>query len=215
MAIVPPSELELQILARGLPLAGVDEVGRGALAGPVVAAAVVLPLDLIRCCPYPIRDSKKLRPHQRKELFYAILDVSLAWACRAVPPQVIDIIGIGAASRQAMVRAAMALRPPPAHVLVDGFALPEMPIANTGVVRGDTYCLSIAAASIVAKVVRDSIMDHYAIRYPQYGFQYHKGYGTPAHLEALRRWGPSPIHRTSFEPVAATCSHEPQTQPVG
>jgi ribonuclease HII len=215
MAAVVASKLELQMLSRGLLVAGVDEVGRGALAGPVVAAAIILPPELIRSCPMPIRDSKKLLPSQRQELYYAILDVALCWACRAVAPQVIDVIGIAAATRHAMAGAVLALSPQPDHVLVDGFSLPELAVPNTGVIRGDSLCLSIAAASIVAKVIRDSIMDRYALKYPEYGFQHHKGYGTPAHLEALRRFGPSPIHRRTFAPVATSYFYEPQTQPVG
>ncbi len=215
MAILVPSEVELGLLSEGLLVAGVDEVGRGALAGPVVAAAVVLPPDFIRSCPLPIRDSKKLTPLQRYSLFHKILEVAVCWNCRGVSPQVIDAIGIAAAARLAMTNAVLALSPLPDHVLVDGFSLPDLAIPNTGVVRGDSLCLSIASASVVAKVVRDAIMERYAAKYPHYGFDRHKGYGTPAHLQALQRWGPSPLHRRSFAPVANVGSYGPRAHSVG
>ncbi len=213
MAIIALSEFELQLLSRHRLIAGVDEVGRGALAGPVVAAAIILPPHLLGNCTLPIRDSKKLTPSKRAELFYILLDVAVACGCAAVPPQVIDLVGISTATKQAMQRAVLALHPQPDYVLADGFPLPELQIPNTGVVHGDDLCISIAAASIVAKVIRDDIMDHYGHRYPHYGFGHHKGYGTKSHVEALTRWGPSPIHRRSFAPVSA-CSYELNAQAV-
>jgi ribonuclease HII len=199
--------------ARGFnAIAGVDEVGRGPLAGPVVAAAVVLPRDF---CHTEIRDSKLLSAKQREKLAPLIRQNAQGWGLGVVEVEVIDRINILQASLLAMVKAFGALEPPPDCLLIDGNqpiparlfrkgrALPgSLPFQKT-IVKGDQLCVSIAAASIVAKVARDEMMIAYDEEFPHYGFAGHKGYGSAAHLEALRRFGPSPIHRKSFAPVRA------------
>ncbi len=178
-------------------MAGVDEAGRGCLAGPVMAGAVILG----RRVPSGIDDSKKLAPERREELFEALSrsGARLAWG-RAEPDE-IDRLNIRQASFLAMRRALAALDQPPDAVLVDGWVIPGCDLPQQGIVHGDALCLAIAAASIVAKVSRDRSMAELARRHPAYGFDRHKGYPTPEHLEALRRHGPCPIHRRSFAPV--------------
>lgn len=186
-------------------VAGVDEVGRGSWAGPLVTAAVVLPagrraLGLLRDC---VRDSKQLAPRDRVQAYRAILSsgaiVAVGWASH----HVIDSIGLAPANRRAMCRAVDHLNVRPDALLLDHFALPECPLPQTCVTKGDSRCLSVAAASIVAKLVRDDWMMKADARYPGYGFARHKGYGTGAHVRALRELGPSPLHRRTFAPVAA------------
>ncbi len=177
------------------PLAGVDEAGRGCLAGPVVAAAVVLPLDI----PLPgVRDSKTLSPKRREELLGLIQNKALDWAIGVVGWKGIDRINIYQAAAEAMRRAVKGLKTPPRLVLVDGMNLKGLPTPTTPVVKGDDKSLSIAAASIVAKVVRDRLMVRYHHLFPQYGFASHKGYATAQHRWALKLYGPCPIHRRSF-----------------
>jgi len=178
-------------------VAGVDEAGRGCLAGPVTAAALVLPARP----PRGIDDSKRLAPHVREALFHALelAGARFAWAC--VEAEEIDRLNIRRASFLAMRRALEALPEAPGAVLVDGFEIPRLPLPQQALVHGDARCLSIAAASIVAKVARDRLMLELDRRFPQYGFAHHKGYPTPGHLEALQRHGPSPVHRRSFAPV--------------
>jgi ribonuclease HII len=197
--------------ARGFKtIAGIDEVGRGPLAGPVVAAAVVLPRDF---CHAEIRDSKLLSAKQREKLAPLIRQNAQGWGLGVVEVDEIDRINILQASLLAMVKALSALEPPPDCLLIDGnqpiparlfqesrFLSGSLPHQKT-IVKGDQICLSIAAASIVAKVARDEMMIGYDKEFPHYGFAGHKGYGSAAHLEALRRHGPSPIHRKSFAPV--------------
>lgn len=187
-------------------MAGVDEAGRGPLAGPVVAAAVILPRDWPESLP--LDDSKRLAAGRREAAFAAIRERAVAWKIQAVGPEVIDRINILQATLEAMARAAAALKPAPAYVLVDGNRTPPVGILRQGptwqdapwraVIKGDGQSNSIAAASILAKVARDRIMEAYGARYPQWGFGGHKGYSTRSHREALRRFGPSPIHRVSF-----------------
>ena len=178
-------------------VAGVDEVGRGCLAGPVVAAAVVLDPD--RHIP-GVCDSKLVSAVERERLFDRILTHSMAWAVAAADPSEIDRINIHQASLRAMQRAVLALAPLPDIVLVDAFRVPELPMAQRGVLHGDRRCSAIAAASIVAKVTRDRQMLELHGRDPRYGFDRHKGYATADHLHAVARFGYSEMHRRSFRP---------------
>ena len=177
-------------------VAGVDEAGRGPLAGPVVVAAVILPPDWPR--EARLNDSKLLTAAERETAFTAIRASAVCWKVRVVSPAEIDRLNILQATLVGMSRVVAALHPVPDHVLVDGNRLPLLDVACTAVVKGDALCNSIAAASIVAKVVRDRIMTVYGARYPQWGFRQHKGYATASHREALLKFGPSPIHRRSF-----------------
>lgn len=181
-------------------VAGVDEAGRGPLAGPIVAAAVVWgePPDLPA-----LDDSKRLRADQREALLGPILETAVDWGIGVVDAPAIDRMNIQQANYLAMRLALTDLVSPPDAVLVDGFRLPEARFPCERVVQGDRRSWSIAAASIVAKVTRDHLMGTYDTHYPAYGFAAHKGYGTAAHLAALDRHGPCPIHRRSFAPVAA------------
>jgi len=179
-------------------IAGVDEAGRGPLAGPVVAAAVILP----EACELPgLNDSKKLSATQRETLYPLIRRAARAIGVGIVQAEEIDRINIRQASFAAMREALQQLTLTPAHVLVDGFSIPDGPASQTGIIGGDGKSAHIAAASIIAKVLRDSLMNLWDRRFPAYGFVRHKGYGTPEHLAALDRFGPSPIHRRSFAPV--------------
>jgi ribonuclease HII len=178
-------------------VAGVDEVGRGCLAGPVVAAAVVLHPDrhIAGVC-----DSKTVQAAERERLYERILKHSVAWAVAEADPAEIDRINIHQASLRAMQRAILALAPLPDIVLVDAFRVPELPMAQRGVPHGDRRCSAIAAASIVAKVTRDRQMLELHSRDPRYGFDRHKGYATADHLDAVARFGYSDVHRRSFRP---------------
>lgn len=178
-------------------VAGVDEVGRGCLAGPVVAAAVVLHPD--RHIP-GVCDSKLVRARERERLFEWITSRATAWAVASADPREIDHVNIHQASLRAMQRAVLALVPRPDMVLVDAFRIPDLPMAQRGVPHGDRRCSAIAAASIVAKVVRDREMTALHGRDPRYGFDRHKGYATVDHLEAVARFGYSDAHRRSFRP---------------
>jgi ribonuclease HII len=176
---------------------GVDEVGRGCLAGPVVAAAVVLHPD--RHIP-GVCDSKLVASAERERLCERILRHAIAWAVAEADPAEIDLINIHQASLRAMQRAILALSPLPDIVLVDAFRVPNVPMAQRGVLHGDRRCSAIAAASIVAKVARDRQMLELHRRDPRYGFDRHKGYATADHLEAVARHGYSAVHRRSFRP---------------
>ena len=178
-------------------VAGVDEVGRGCLAGPVVAAAVVLHPD--RHIP-GVCDSKAVQAPERERLYDKILTSAVAWAVAAADPAEIDRINIHQASLRAMQRAVLALAPLPDIVLVDAFRVPDLPMAQRGVLHGDRRCSAIAAASIVAKVTRDRQMLDLHSRDPRYGFDRHKGYATADHLDAVARFGYSEVHRRSFRP---------------
>lgn len=180
---------------------GVDEAGRGALAGPVVAAAVVFPAEY---APGGIDDSKALTPAQREQLFERIRAMARGVGVGVVGPDVIDRINVLQATHQAMREAVGALPAGlrPDMALIDGLPVRPFPISQTALVHGDSRSISIAAASIIAKVTRDRVMVEYDAIYPQYGFAVHKGYCVPAHLHSLKQHGPSPIHRRSFSPVA-------------
>ena len=179
-------------------VAGVDEVGRGCLAGPVVAAAVVL--DPGRHIA-GISDSKAVPATERERLHDRILTEAVAWAVATADPSEIDRINIHQASLRAMQRAILSLAPLPDIVLVDAFRVPDLPMAQRGVPHGDRRCSAIAAASIVAKVVRDRMMLALHADFPGYGFDRHKGYATADHLAAVARLGYSPVHRRSFRPA--------------
>lgn len=188
---------ERSLLSQGISyIAGVDEVGRGPLAGPVAAGAVILPPGLY----LPgLADSKKLSPRQREILAEEIKEKSLAWAIGWASVVEIDCLNIAVAARLAMQRAVAALKLTPQHILVDAFYLPGIKIRQTPLVGGDTLSASIAAAAIIAKVARDKLMENYDKAFPGYGFSRHKGYPTPEHRAALALRGPSPIHRRSFK----------------
>lgn len=174
---------------------GVDEAGRGPLAGPVCAAAVILPSHL----ELPgLDDSKKLTDKRRRELFPLIKEQAIAYGIGLASHEEIDEINILQATFLAMERALSALNVKPDHVLIDGNRAKDFGLPVTTIVKGDSLSANIAAASILAKVTRDMIMEEEASRYPQYRFEIHKGYGTKAHYEALRTYGPSPIHRMTF-----------------
>jgi ribonuclease HII len=178
-------------------VAGCDEVGRGCLAGPVVAGAVILDPD--RHIP-GLADSKTITAAERERLFTIITRKALAWSVAAVEPTEIDAINIHQASLQAMRRAVMAIAPLPDLVLVDAFRIPDILFAQRAVVHGDRKCAAIAAASIVAKVTRDREMMTHHQSDPRYGFDHHKGYATAEHLAAVARHGYSALHRRSFKP---------------
>jgi ribonuclease HII len=201
------TRLEQQLRRRGyVRIAGVDEAGRGSLAGPVVAAAVILPRD----CVLPgLDDSKRLDAPAREQLDREIRARALAWAIGVVEAKVIDARDILRASLEAMRIAVTALDPPPEALLVDAVRVPGVALPQVAVIHGDALSASIAAASIVAKVHRDGLLDRLARRYPAYGFEQHKGYGTPEHWEALTRSGPCPEHRLTYHGVVPEVGAEP------
>ncbi len=189
---------ERELWSAGLiHVAGVDEVGVGPLAGPVVAAAAILPVGRSFL---GINDSKKLTEKQREALAAELREHATAWALGSASEAEIDHINILQASRLAMKRAVEALALQPQHLLIDARDI-DLPLPQTGIIKGDALSQSIAAASILAKVHRDALMDHYAKTYPDYGFEMHRGYPTPKHLAALMKLGPCPIHRRSYAPV--------------
>jgi ribonuclease HII len=204
MAQQPDLQAEEALQAKGLAhIAGVDEAGRGAWAGPVVAAAVVLPLDRpdLTQALSGVRDSKQCTPHQREELFDRIHDEALAIGVGSVPSYRIDEIGILPATRQAMAQAVGRLAVSPDTLLIDALHLPDLPLLQTALIKGDARSLSIAAASIVAKVTRDRMMAALDRQFGGYGLAQHKGYGTRQHQQVLALLGPSPIHRLSYAPL--------------
>jgi len=182
-------------------IAGVDEAGRGALMGPVVAGAVILP-DIIKArWKSRVRDSKQLTHEEREELFGYIQEVSISVSTGLTSNEIIDEVGIAKATRIAMMEAIKQLNPEPQFIIIDYFNLPETTLPNRGIVDGDSLCFSIACASIIAKVTRDHMIMAMDEKYPGYGFAEHKGYSTGKHLECLRLKGPCPLHRRSFTPV--------------
>ncbi len=182
-------------------IAGIDEVGRGPLAGPVTAAAVILPPQGNAPWLFQIRDSKRLSPRKRDFLSECLRESATAIAIGMVPPEIIDEQGIVAATKLAMRYAVEGLPQPPDFLLIDAISLPELAIPQKGIVRGDNLSLSIAAASIIAKVARDRVMMEFDSLYPGYNFARNKGYPTREHIANLQRLGPCPIHRKSFRPV--------------
>ena len=193
---------EKECYARGIELiAGVDEVGRGPLAGPVVAAAVILP----KACKIPgLNDSKKIPKSKHKEIYEAVLQNAIAIGIGVKDNQVIDQVNIYEATKLAMMEAIGQLDPQPQHLLIDAMKL-DLPIPQTSIIKGDANSLSIAAASIVAKVTRDQMMEEFDCEYPGYDFTQNAGYGTANHLAGLHKLGVTPIHRRSFEPVKSMC----------
>jgi len=195
----PPNlEFEKQIWAKGRIPAGVDEAGRGPLAGPVVAAAVVLPDD---CKIDGLDDSKKLSPSKRKKIFEEIKLVAISYAVGIVEPQEIDKINILQAALLAMEISVKKLTTKPDYLLIDGNQKTSLLLIQETIVKGDTKSCSIAAASIIAKVTRDTIMEEYHLTYPEYNFKGHKGYPTKEHYQAIKEYGPCPIHRKTFRGV--------------
>src|SRR5438046_2751826 len=192
---------ERKLRAAGVTrIAGVDEAGRGALAGPVVAAAVILPEKFRH---RRLNDSKQLLPERREEIYHELIDnQAILWAVGIVDSMEIDAINILRASHKAMRAAIGALTLQPDHVLIDGLPVFPFPLPQTAIIDGDCYSLTIAAASVIAKVTRDTIMRDFCAHFPEYCFSQHKGYGTELHLIKLHEHGPCPIHRRSFEPVA-------------
>lgn len=182
-------------------IAGIDEVGRGCLAGPVVAAAVIMPRDKRASWFKKVRDSKLLTSEQREFLSPYIHKAAISIGTGVVYPDIIDSRGMTKAVRLAMKLAIEKLLPQPDFILIDYFTIPNLILPQKGVEDGDTLCFSIACASIVAKVFRDHMMVELDQKYPGYGFARHKGYGTEEHVACLRKLGPSPIHRNSFQPV--------------
>ena len=197
---------EYRLWQRGYrAVAGLDEAGRGAWAGPVVAGAVILPVgrfDLARSLE-GVNDSKQLTPAQREAVVARILRVAVAAGVGQASHTEIDALGIVPATRLAMQRALEALPTAPDALLTDAMALPELRLPVTKLIRGDQRALSVAAASILAKVARDRLMDDLDAIYPEYGFGEHKGYGTALHRQQLRAFGVSPVHRRTFAPVRA------------
>lgn len=200
--LMPDFAIENQLQSEGFhPVAGIDEAGRGPLAGPVVAAAVILPEGFEAD---DLNDSKKLSPARREKL-HALITAEgsgVVWGLARVEPEDIDSINILKATHRAMALAAQSLGVVPSMTLIDGLPVTGFPYPFRAIVKGDLKSMSIAAASILAKVDRDRIMLEYAKIYPQYGFERHKGYGTKFHLESLKNYGPCEIHRQSFAPVA-------------
>ena len=193
---------EKECYARGMELiAGVDEVGRGPLAGPVVAAAVILPKG---CKISGLNDSKKIPKSKHKEIYEAVLQNAIAIGIGVKDNHVIDQVNIYEATKLAMMEAIGQLDPQPQHLLIDAMKL-DLPISQTSIIKGDANSLSIAAASIVAKVTRDQMMEEFDKEYPGYDFAQNAGYGTAKHLAGLEQLGVTPIHRLSFEPVKTMC----------
>ena len=189
---------EKELYSQGKTLiAGVDEVGRGPLAGPVIAAAVILPNN---CKIRGLNDSKKISKKKHREMFQAVQDQALAIGIGIMDNHIIDQVNIYEATKLAMQEAIAQLTPQPEHLLIDAMKL-DLPISQTSIIKGDANSLSIAAASIVAKVIRDDLMAEYDQQFPGYDFTKNAGYGTAKHLEGLDRYGVTPIHRKTFEPI--------------
>ncbi len=205
MAQQPTVEEERALRASGFhAIAGIDEAGRGCWAGPVVAAAVILPAAAI---DHPelltgVADSKTLTPAQRLACAERIMSIAAAWATGIVPAYIIDTHGILNATRLAMQIAVLRLPHPADVLLIDAVSLHSWPLPQRSVIKGDARCLSIAAASIIAKVTRDRLMEALGRHMPEYGFEAHKGYGTATHQQALRVHGPTAYHRRSFRPLS-------------
>ncbi len=198
---MPDFSYETALQKKGYPIvAGIDEAGRGPLAGPVSVAAVILPEGY----SHPVLNDSKQLPEKTRERLYdeIISDPRIRWASVMVEADEIDAINILQATWEGMRRSFLKLDPSPDIALIDGRPVKNFPAPHRGLVKGDSLSLSIAAASIIAKVERDRLMIEYAVKYPEYGFERHKGYGTAIHKAALDKCGPCPIHRMSFAPVA-------------
>jgi ribonuclease HII len=207
--ISPDLNYELPLWAAGMAnLAGLDEAGRGAWAGPVSAAAVILPCDADLCVRMKgVRDSKQMTSRQRFAWAVKIRRIALAWGVGFASHTEIDAIGILPATRLAMQRALAQLTLPPQHLLLDAVRLPAVALPQTVLIKGDVHSLSIAAASVLAKTARDELLIAWEQEYPGYGFARHKGYGTAAHRQALQVKGPCPLHRFSFAPIRDLIIH--------
>lgn len=206
MAIRPDLSRELELFSAGhRHVAGIDEAGRGALAGPIVAAAVILPLDRFDLAGAleGVRDSKLMTPASRDHWSLAIQDLALAVGVGEASALEVDDRGLLPATRLAMGRAVESLDPTPTQLLIDHIRLPDLELPQDAIIRGDQKVLSVAAASVIAKVWRDRLMRRLANRYIGYGFARHKGYGTEEHRRALARLGPCGAHRQSYAPVRA------------
>ena len=199
---------EKELYVQGIKLiAGVDEVGRGPLAGPVVAAAVILPQN---CKIKGLNDSKKIPKKKHEDIFQAVKEKALAIGIGVMDNHVIDQVNIYEATKLAMKEAIAQLSPQPQHLLIDAMKL-DLPIFQTSIIKGDAHSLSIAAASIVAKVTRDELMKDYDIQFPGYDFSANAGYGTAKHLKGLEKQGITPIHRLSFEPIKSMVSSKQES----
>jgi ribonuclease HII len=201
----PSLTYEYELRDHGLiHIAGVDEAGRGAWAGPVMAAAVILPLADFNLANVlcNVRDSKLMTPKQRITTYQQIQKIALSIGLGQASPEEVDNLGIIGATHQAMHRAIQELSIPPQHVLIDHIQLPDLKVDQTALTKGDRNVLSISAASVIAKVARDEIMIKLDRTYPAYGFSHHKGYGTREHRRTLDEFGPSAIHRKSFAPIS-------------
>jgi ribonuclease HII len=203
---LPNLDKEMTLREQGFRfIAGLDEAGRGAWAGPVVAAAVMLPLDrsdLIAVLA-GLDDSKKLRPNQREQFFELIHEVALAVGVGLVPAALVDELNVLEATRQAMQQALSELKMPPDYLLLDHVRMPAVALPQAAFPKADRLSLTVATASVVAKVTRDRLMVQYNQEYPGYAFDRHKGYGTAAHQVVLAELGPCPLHRMSYKPVKA------------
>ena len=204
LSLLPPApdfRFESELWTKGVAfVAGIDEAGRGALAGPVSAAALILPAEIgLQELLEGVRDSKEMTPKQREFWAWRLKKFALSWGVGYASNQEIDALGIVPATRLAVQRALNELVPAPQHLLIDYLDLPDCPLPQTALIKGDARSLSIAAASILAKTSRDALMRQMENLYPGYGFATHKGYATAAHRQALFQLGPTPIHRLSFE----------------
>lgn len=209
LALLPPApdfSFETALWNAGVKwVAGVDEAGRGALAGPVAAGVIIFPPDTdLEVRLAGVRDSKQMTPKARQEWAERLPELALAWGVGFASAEEIDDIGIAPATRLAIQRALQSLQVAPQHLLVDYMRLPECNLPQTPLIKGDARSLSIAAASVLAKANRDALLRDLDREYPGYGLAIHKGYGTPAHFAALRKLGPAPIHRRSFKPICTS-----------
>jgi ribonuclease HII len=205
VSLKPSLAEEKKLMAQGYRLiAGIDEAGRGALAGPVVAAAVIMPCHIKAPWLNQVRDSKQLSSAKREYLFHNIQETAISVGTGTVPAETIDTQGIVKATRLAMKLAINQLSPPPQSLLIDYMLLPDVSLPQKGITNGDSLCFSIACASIIAKVTRDHFIIQLDSVYPGYRLAKHKGYGTKEHLSCLCQLGPSPIHRQSFRPIKET-----------
>ena len=203
----PDNSEETELLAQGYSLiAGMDEAGRGPLAGPVVAGLIILPRDLSGSWIKDIRDSKVMTRIQREKVFGHLQEEALGFQSGAASALEIDELGIVPATRLAMTRALNALALMPQFLLLDAFPLPGVDIPQLAIIKGDATCLSIASSSVVAKVTRDRMMEEFDDQFPGYGFAQNKGYGTGEHMRILEELGPCPIHRFSFEPIKGSAA---------